>query len=136
MEIPQPHQALFLHDSKFYSTDMILSYINNINKKKPVNLNVETLFKYQNEFGFYDNYTEDDIIRVANAKLKFPIIVSKINNELAIIDGAHRLKKAYDMNIKSILAYDLPFSVIEKCELKHTNYTINSVIDLFIKKFI
>lgn len=114
-------------DNKYiYSVDMMFTYIY-FNKPKYEKLKVEDLL-YQLEYqGWGDpikniKYSAIDVInnkenymdeykRILNANLNFPIIVSYDGN---IIDGIHRLSKAYLNNIKYIKAYIFDKKLMKK----------------------
>lgn len=114
----------FSDENNIYSVDMMFAYIN-IFKPKYKNLKVNDLL-YTLEFKgwgdpskniFYsafdvlakpDKYS-DEIKRIKNADLKYPIIIANG----FVVDGVHRLTKAYLNKNETIRAY-----IFNKNEMK------------------
>lgn len=136
-----------------YSVDMILAYIN-IFKPKYIKVNVKDYLNTL-EFNCWGNPKtkkrfspknviddpkkyKEDYKRIMNSNLKYPIIIANNN----IIDGVHRLTKAYLKNRKYINSYifdeDLlkNFLINKKLDLnKIDKLNTYDFIELFYKKF-
>tara|TARA_Y100000590_G_C15203845_1_gene819784 strand:- start:272 stop:664 length:393 start_codon:yes stop_codon:yes gene_type:complete len=57
------------------------------------------------------NISINDYKRIINSDLRYPIIITKNNK---VIDGMHRLSKAYLLNKKNIRAYILNDKIMKK----------------------
>lgn len=108
----------FSDNNKIYSVDMMFAYIN-IYKPKYQNIKIKSLLRTLEYRGWGDPQQniyyspldvlkdpknikyKNEITRIKNADLKFPIIVG--NN--FVVDGVHRLTKAYLNGKKTIKAY-------------------------------
>lgn len=53
--------------------------------------------------------------RVANADLNIPIIYTKSGDKLVVLDGLHRLQKAVDLKLETILGKEIKEEELEKC---------------------
>jgi len=141
----------FSDNKKVYSVDMIFAYIN-IFKPKYVKVNVQNYLSTLEYNGWrnkkhsfspkdvIDNPKKykDDYNRILNANLKYPIVIANDN----IVDGVHRLTKAYLENKKQIKAYIFNGELLEKFLVdKNKNWEkvdkLNTwdFIELFYKKF-
>jgi len=141
----------FSDNKKIYSVDMIFAYIN-IFKPKYVKVNVQNYLSTLEYNGWgnkkhsfspknvIDNPKKykDDYNRILNANLKYPIVIANDN----IVDGVHRLTKAYLENKKQIKAYIFNGELLEKFLVdKNKNWEkvdkLNTwdFIELFYKKF-
>ena len=143
----------FSDNKKIYSVDMIFAYIN-IFKPKYVKVNVQNylstleyngwgnpkikeFFSPKNVIDNPKKYKED-YKRIMNSNLKFPIVIANNN----IVDGVHRLTKAYLQKKKEIKAYIFDGELLEKFLIdKNKNWDkvdkLNTYdyIELFFKRF-
>ena len=115
--------------NKIYSVDMMLAYIN-INKPKSINVKITTMLnflknkRWRNQNTHYSPMDvienpkkyKDEMSRIENVELSYPIILDGNN----LVDGAHRLTKAYLNNKDKILAYRFTKTQME-------NFLINKV---------
>jgi hypothetical protein len=142
--------------NKIYSVDMMLAYINIF---KPKNLILEiNIDDYSNTLDYKGwsskktnlFYSPMDVItqpkqykeeykKITQANLKYPIIIDKKNN---IIDGVHRLSKAYLLGKKKIKAYFFNDQLLKKFLIdnkkdfnKVDKLTISDYIVLFNQRF-
>jgi len=51
---------------------------------------------------FYETIKYDDLVRIQNADLAAPILVTKEHNEYIVLDGIHRLCRAIKDNIGTL----------------------------------
>lgn len=56
--------------------------------------------------------------RVEDADITYPIVITKLNSRLVILDGIHRLVKVYLAGNNTIKAKVIPASYLEKDEFK------------------
>lgn len=103
--------SLVTHQGEMYQVDdLILA-----TKSKPVTkIPVKDL-------AWIMKYTSTDKGRVANASLKFPVIVLDDGNKKYVLDGAHRLKQAMNLMEKTIKAVvltpqEMPLPVLHGCD--------------------
>jgi hypothetical protein len=142
-------------DNKFiYCVDMMLSYLDN-NDHPISKIKIQ---KYQDVLyypGWGDplknnNYSPMDVLkspkkyaddykRIQDADLSYPIIVNYNNN---IVDGIHRLTKAYIQNIKTLDAYIFDKKLMNKFIIgrigewdKLDKMPIYQLISLYYKRF-
>ena len=105
-------------NNKIYSVDMMFAYIN-IYKPKSIYIDIKHLLKtleykgwgnpkkniYYSPLDVIKNLKnkkyKDEIKRIENANFKYPIIMDGNN----VVDGVHRLTKAYLTNRKKLKAY-------------------------------
>ena len=121
-------------DNKYtYSVDMMFAYLHNYKNDK-IKLEVSKLVPQMDYKGWGDpakgiKYSPmevladpvaypKDTVRIENANLSYPIIVSYDGN---IIDGMHRLSKAYIDNIKYINAYQFSKKLMKKFIIGRNN---------------
>jgi len=140
-----------------YSVDMMFVYIH-YNKSKYIKIKVDDLVKNLDHNGWNDDPDNDpkyafsaydvinnpdkyesDFTRIMNADLSYPIILSKDNN---IIDGIHRLTKAYIEKNKYIKAYIFDSKLMKKFIItKRENWNLinnlksYNLIMLYIERF-
>ena len=143
----------FSDDKKIYSVDMMFAYIN-IFKPKYTKIKIDQLLHNLEYKGWGDPKNnlfyspkqvlenpkkyKDEIKRINDAELKYPIIVYNDN----IVDGVHRLSKSYLLNKKTIKAYIFDDKTIKNFIIdknkdwnKVDKIQIYNYIELFIKKF-
>lgn len=68
----------------------------------------ESIIKYSNK---YYGDTEEERLRIEKAELKYPVICQLYANELLIIDGTHRIRKAKQLgmiSVSTIIVKDFP----------------------------
>ena len=141
--------------NKIYSVDMMFAYIN-IYKPKSKYIDVKPLLKtleykgwgnpqkniYYSPLDVIKNPKnkkyKDEIERIEKANMKYPIILDKNN----VVDGFHRLTKAYLSNKKKIKAYVFSKKEMNKFLINKTKdwnkidkLQIFDFIKLFYKKF-
>ena len=140
-------------DKKIYSVDMMFDYIN-IFKPKYTKIKTDQLLHNLEYKGWGDPKNnlfyspkqvlenpkkyKDEIKRINEAELKYPIIVYNNN----IVDGVHRLSKSYLLNKKTIKAYIFDDKTIKNFIIdknkdwnKVDKIQVYNYIELFIKKF-
>ncbi len=139
---------------KIYSVDLMIAYVN-IYKPQTIKINPNDYINSIINYKGWGNPTKkifyspqdvlnnpikykDDYERIMNANLKFPIIISKNNN---IVDGVHRLIKAYIMK-KQIMAYVFDNNLLKKFLInkngdyeKVDNLSTSDLIELFNRRF-
>ena len=143
----------FSDDKKIYSVDMMFAYIN-IFKPKYTKIKFDQLLHTLEYKGWGDPKNnlfyspkqvlenpkkyKDEIKRINDANLKFPIIVYNNN----IVDGVHRLTKSCLLNKKTIKAYIFDKEIMKNFLIdKNNNWNkvdkiqTYNYIELFIKKF-
>jgi hypothetical protein len=143
----------FSDDKKIYSVDMMFAYIN-IFKPKYTKIKIDQLLHNLEYKGWGDPKNnlfyspkqvlenprkyKDEIKRINEANLKYPIIVYNNN----IVDGVHRLSKSYLLNKKTIKAYIFDDKTIKNFIIdknkdwnKVDKIQVYNYIELFIKKF-
>ncbi len=114
-------------DNKVYSVDMMFAYIN-LFKPSSTYIDINKILKTLEFKGWGDPkkniyYSPMDVIknpknkkyanemkRIKQADLKYPIILDGNN----VVDGVHRLTKAYLSRKKKIKAYNFPKSLMNK----------------------
>jgi len=118
---------------------MMLAYIN-LYKPKAVSINIEELIPEMDK-KLWETHSPNDVLknpnlklhkedskRIENADLSYPIIVT---SNKKIIDGAHRLTKAYKQDLKTIKAYIFDKELLKKFILtKNLNYEIAENVPL------
>lgn len=117
----------FSNNNTVYSVDMMLAYIN-IMKPKAIKMPISKYISkgVLNYEGWCDNdgncYSpmqviknrtkyRDEMERIKSSDLKYPIVV---DNDDMVVDGVHRLTKAYLEKSKYILVYKFPDEIMEK----------------------
>ena len=120
--------------NKIYSVDMMIAYIN-IFKPKSINVDTKKLYESLEYNGWGDPIKniyyspldviknqknkkyKDDVKRIKEADMKYPIILCGDN----IVDGMHRLSKAYLSKQKKIKAYLFTKKDMNKFLINKTN---------------
>ena len=114
---------LFSDDKQTYSVDMMIAYIH-LFRPTPIKINVDDYIHVLHFKGWgtsshpispkmvLDNPKKykNDYKRIQNADITYPIIISSNH----IIDGVHRLTKAYIENKKEINAYVFDKALFKK----------------------
>jgi hypothetical protein len=140
------------NDSKnIYSIDMMLAYIN-IYGHPVVRLNVDE-FIPQLKQSVWGDWSPMDVInninktkyesntkRIQEADLRYPVIITKKH---VIVDGYHRIAKAYLNNKKYIDVYIFNSELMNKFIISkdldyvkvQQNTDINEMIELWVKRF-
>lgn len=135
-----------------YSVDMMMAYIN-IYKPKHKKYSIKD-FEHNMDYQGWGNINymysprevlnnptkyADDYDRILNADLKYPIIINGKN----VIDGMHRLTKAYMERKKEIRAYEFNGDLLKKFMVnKVGNFDAvmimetHEYIELFYERFI
>jgi disulfide oxidoreductase YuzD len=147
-----------IRDGKLFSTDMMVSYVN-LFKPKSINFLVSKLLPQLKSFSWYMEdqiFSPYDVIndpknplfgdhmqRIMNSDLKFPIF---IDQDAVIIDGAHRLAKAFLLKKKFIKCFVFGDKSIQMFKIKNhdsekdfqevANMHVHDFIDLFLHRFI
>lgn len=149
--------SLYSSNNVSYSVDMMFAYIN-IFKPKYVNIKIDKLLHVLDDKSWSDsskpydeskNYSANDVIndpsnyeneikRINNANLKYPIIIYKNN----IVDGIHRLVKSKILNKKTIKVFIFDGNLMKKFVVdrerdfeKVDNMELFEFIELFYKRF-
>ena len=145
----------FSNNNNIYSVDMMFAYIN-IYKPSSIFIDVKSLLKtleykgwgdpkqniYYSPFNVIENpknkIYKDEIKRIKKADLTYPIILN--NND--VIDGVHRLTKAYLTKQKKIKAYVFTKRQMNKFLINKTGdweevdkLQTHDFIQLFYKRF-
>lgn len=64
---------------------------------------------------FQTNYKSNLYDRVMRSKLEFPLVVAEIkNNPVSVVDGNHRLEKAYLFDKEELQGYSVPWNDLLK----------------------
>jgi len=138
----------YSNNNKIYSVDMMFAYIN-IYKPKSINVDIKSLIKTL-EYKLWGNpqkniyYSPIEVIknpknkkykheinRIKKANMKYPIIIDGNH----VIDGVHRLTKAFLNNQKNIKAYVFTKKEMNKFLINKTR-DWNKVNELEIFDFI
>lgn len=126
----------------FKPTDLIVQinisdYLSTLEYKGWGNPKKKTLYSPLDVINNPKKYS-DEYDRINKAKLNYPIIIDKNN----IIDGVHRLTKAYLLGKKNIKAYFFDKQLLKKFLInnmgdydKIDNLTISDFIILFNRRF-
>jgi len=139
----------YFSDEKYkYSTTLMFAYINSCNHNK-TKLNIDNL-KFNLEYNCWENNIrpidflndtknkkyKDEVIRIKNVDIKYPIIVDSNYN---ILDGVHRYVKHIIENKKTIDVYIFDKKLMKKFIIgkrdEIVNLEINDFIELFYKRF-
>lgn len=100
--------STFTHDNIEYSLNKLERLVD---KSKPIDIEVSKLkwiLKYTKIFKF----------RVEKANIKYPILITKYGKRWVVLDGAHRLQKAINENIKLLPAIKVTQEILSKAKLK------------------
>lgn len=90
----------------------------NINKIFKIVLN-KPIYQYNvNNLKWVLKYTKTYKKRILMADITVPIIVTKFQNKLLVVDGAHRLTKAIKEHKKIILGKYITLQELESTKLK------------------
>ena len=142
-------------DGSYYSVDMMQAYVN-IFKPPVVSVKVSDYTDTLDYDGWGESNSEgskysakdvlnnpkkyrDEMRRINDADLTYPIIISDCGDKKYIVDGVHRLTKAtltHQIFIKAVIISPImmkKFKVSKKLT-NSTNYTCES-IELFYKRF-
>jgi len=147
--------ATYSDGKKIYSVDLMIAYVN-IYKPIAIKINIQDYFDSIINYKGWGNpikniyYSPQDVLnnpikykedyeRIMNAKLTYPIIITKNN---IVIDGVHRIVKASYLNKKQIKAYVFDNTLLNKFLLdKNKNFkkvdklTTTDLIMLFNRRF-
>jgi hypothetical protein len=140
----------YFSDNKYkYSIELMFAYINLYNPNNKTKLNVDDL-KFNLEYNCWENNVcpidvlndiknkkyKNEIVRIKNANIKYPIIVDSKYN---ILDGVHRYVKHIIKNKKKINVYIFDKNLMKKFIIgkrnEICNLKINDYIELFYKRF-
>lgn len=118
----------YADNEKIYSVNLMFCYIDK-HKPKITYLNTKKLFE-QLKYPSWGDISPFDVInnmnnekfmdhknRILNANMDYPIIIEKKTN--IIIDGLHRLAKAYILKKKKINAYVFDEKIMDKFVITH-----------------
>jgi len=146
---------LYIGGKKIYSVDLMFAYVN-IFKPIAIKINIQDYFDSIINKKVWGNpkkniyYSPQDVLnnpmkykedyeRIMNAKLTYPIIITKNN---VVIDGVHRIVKASYLNKKQIKAYVFDNTLLNNFLLdKNKNFkkidklTTTDLIILFNQRF-
>ncbi|XWV25586.1 hypothetical protein QJ856_gp0168 [Tupanvirus deep ocean] len=147
----------FSDDHSVYSVDMMFAYLKNNNNFPITKINVQEYLDVLEYPGWGDPSEniyfsaidvinnpikyKDDYKRILKADLSYPIIISA---DGFIIDGVHRLTKAYLNNIQQIKAHIFDQELMEKFKIadktpnvweKIDNMPIYEIINLYTERF-
>jgi disulfide oxidoreductase YuzD len=146
-----PNFKTFHNYKSIYSVDMMLCYINTHGHKKQ-KLLVEDFVPQLKEKGWgqwslmdviekmHLKKYKEDAERIKKANLEYPIIVT---GNHSIVDGYHRIAKAYLEKKKHIDAYVFDSELMNKFILSkdmnfikvHTDTEIHTLLELWTKRF-
>ena len=99
--------STFTHDDIEYSVNKLL--------KETQDMEAEEYDVKELKWILKETETEEE--RVKEAKLKYPIIIIKWEDKLVVLDGAHRLQKAVDLDHKTIKAIKITKKLLEKTKI-------------------
>ena len=101
------YKSYFTHNGEKYNLNKLIR----LSDKNPifrVNVNkLKWILKYSNIYRK----------RVRKANMNIPILVSKIGKKYYILDGAHRLKKALNNDIKYIKVKFVSKEILDICKI-------------------
>lgn len=135
----------FSHNNNIYSVDMMFKYIKNIKSEKyKVNdflcqLTDKCWWKNNNPnirispLEILKNKNSKEYNRIIKSDLRYPIIITIINEKKFIIDGCHRLSKACLLKKKYIRGYFLNKDILNKCLIYKKGYKNGFVDKLSLK---
>lgn len=146
-------------DSKYcYSVDAMISYIHN-HKIEVEKVPAKPFYGLLDNKSWIDSnnnheYSPIDVIndpkkypndanRITEADLKYPIILSHVNDNYFVVDGYHRLAKAYLTKKKNIRVIIFNKDLLDKfilCKSKNKEKYLDqlrtfNIIDLYTKNF-
>ena len=143
---------IYVDDKYIYAIDLMFMYVNNNNKFVSCKIKTNKLFKVLNYPSWGKNHAKPNISpmqviqdknvsikqyqQIINSDLRYPIMIDGEINR--IIDGFHRLSKAFILKKKYIRAYIFDKNIMEKFIIakiskKSWNY-VNSLTKKDIKK--
>lgn len=126
--------TIYVDKDYIYSINDLIEY-NKINKINAIDISVDTLLDNINYKSYRPKqqpaYSVMDIInnpkkykydynKILRADLRYPILIRRDKNY--IIDGLHRLGKAYLQNKKYILSIIVPKNILNKHIITKRNY--------------
>ena len=101
------YKSYFTHNNQLYNLNKLIR-LSNDNTIYKVNVNkLKWILKYSNIYRK----------RVLSANINFPILVTKIGKKYYILDGAHRLKKALNNDIKYIKVKFISKEILDMCKI-------------------
>lgn len=134
--------STYSNGHQIYSVDMMFAYLNN-HPVTPIKVKVSDYWDVLKSNNWGDpvknqlysafdtiNYPQKypkDYQRIMNAQLAYPIIIAQSNNQ--IVDGIHRLAKAYLNDQKTILAYIFNDQLMQKFVLAKETKNVWTKID-------
>jgi hypothetical protein len=146
-----PNFKTYHNNKNIYSVDMMLSYINVYGHtivKIPIDEFIPQL--KENVWGEWSPMDviekmdikkyKDDAQRIKGAKLLYPVIITGKHN---IVDGYHRIAKAYLDKKKYVNAYIFDAELMNKFILNkdmdfvkvHQHTNVNEILELWTKRF-
>jgi hypothetical protein len=146
-----PNFKTYHNNKNIFSVDMMLSYIN-IYGHKIVKLPIDVFIPQLTEKVWGDwspldviekinlKKYKDDAERIQRANLEYPVIVTGKHN---IVDGYHRVAKAYLEEKKYVDAYIFDSELMNKFIINkdmdfvkvHAHTDINEILELWTKRF-
>lgn len=113
INLSEPSKYREEDDSTFTHNDIEYS----VNKALEIAESIPVEYIDTDKLSWILEYTDTDPERVRNADLSFPLLVSYENNIYYVLDGAHRLTKAVEENIKELPAKILSLDQLEQCKI-------------------
>ena len=110
MKSPAIYEDAFTHDCKVYDLNKTKKLMRN---KLVFHLPIIDLLWVLK----YDKPAED---RITKAKLRYPLLVAKYHNRVAVVDGLHRLEKYRRMGAMIIPVREVPPDVLDLVYLRPT----------------
>jgi hypothetical protein len=139
----------FSDSSGVYSVDMLIIWVKEYKPKtKIVNMEyVEHVLPFRTWNDGKEDYSAihvminpkkypDDMKRIREAQLKYPILMCKGN----VLDGFHRIARSYLNNKKTIKVIDVPETVLKKVKLAKNHKELDSlgvhdIMALYLERF-
>ena len=107
-KIYSEYNSYFTHNGQSYNLNKLIR-LSDKNQIYKLNVNkLKWILKYSNVYR----------TRVKKANIKVPILVTKIGTKYYILDGAHRLKRALNNNIKFIRIKLISKKMLDTCKLR------------------
>ena len=142
----------YADEKNIYSVDMMLAYLNT--HKHPVTELPMTEFEWQLQQDVWGDWSPADVLknpkakkyaenseRIKKADLSYPVIVTAQGHKL--VDGYHRVAKAFSQGKKTVQAVIFPASLMRKFILNdelnfvkvHQQTSLHEILELWAKRF-
>lgn len=106
--VSEEHTDTFTHENNDYSLTKLKSLAASL-EVNPLPVS-ELIWIFE-----YDDPEEDHPERIVTADLKQPILVTKDQGQLVVLDGLHRLAKAQKKGVTELPSKMIPADMLKKC---------------------